>query len=84
MHGLIANGALGPTLLAQREVVQHAWPAVDVAAARHVGRHWGIQADRTRRHLMTVDALCRMGKNTKKGSNIGEAPDITKKYEVWN
>ncbi len=58
MHGLIANGALGPTLLAQRDVVQHAWPTVDVAAACDVGRHRGIQADRTRRHLVTVDALC--------------------------
>ncbi len=58
MHGLIANGALGPTLLAQRDIVQHAWPTVDVAAARDVGRHRGIQADRTRRHLVTVDALC--------------------------
>lgn len=57
VHSLITNGALGPTLLTQRKVVQHTRPTVDVATTRHVGRHRGIQADRTRRYLMTVDAL---------------------------
>lgn len=57
MDGLVADGTLGPALVAQRQVVQHARPAEDVSAAGDARRHWGVQADGARRHLMTVDAL---------------------------
>lgn len=57
MNGLVADGTLGPALVAQRQVVQHARPAEDVSAAGDARCHRGVQADGARRHLMTVDAL---------------------------
>lgn len=57
LDGLVADGTLGPALVAQRQVVQHARPAEDVPAAGDTRRQWGVQADGARRHLMTVDAL---------------------------
>lgn len=57
MHGLVADGTLGPALVAQRQVVQHARPAEDVSATGDARRHRGVQADGARRHLVTVDAL---------------------------
>lgn len=57
VHSLIADGALGPALVAKRQVVQHAWPAEDVSTAGNAGCHRSIQADGARRHLVAVDAL---------------------------
>lgn len=57
MHSLIADGALGPALVAEGEVVQHAWPAEDVAAACDLRRHRRIQADGAGGHLVAVDPL---------------------------
>lgn len=57
VHGLIADGTLGPGLVAQRQVVQHARPAVDVTAAGDVSSHRRVQADGTGRNLVAVDAL---------------------------
>lgn len=57
MDGLVADGALGPALVTQTQVVQHARPAEDVTAASDArGQGW-VQADGARRHLMAVDAL---------------------------
>lgn len=63
MNGLVADGALGPALVAKREVVQHARPAEDVPTPGDAGCHRRVQADRARRHLMTVDALQTYKKN---------------------
>lgn len=57
VHGLIANGALGPALITKRQIVQHTRPAEDVAAPGDSGCHRGVEADGTRWHLMAVDAL---------------------------
>lgn len=57
MHGLVADGALGPALVAEGEVVQHARPAEDVAAARDLRRHRRVQADGAGGHLVAVDPL---------------------------
>lgn len=75
MHGLVADGTLGPGFLAQRQVVQHAGPAVDVATASDVGCYRRVQADRTRRHLVAVDALCQRKKKDeeKQSSNAFSA-----------
>lgn len=37
--------------------MQHAWPAEDVSTPGDAGCQRRVEADRTRRHLMTVDAL---------------------------
>lgn len=57
VHGLVADGALGPALVTERQVVQHARPAEDVSTARDASRHGRIEADRAGRHLVAVDAL---------------------------
>lgn len=57
VNGLVANGTLGPALVTQRQVVQHARPAEDVSAAGDARCHRGVQTDGARRHLVTVDAL---------------------------
>lgn len=57
MDGLVADGTLGPAALAQAQVVQHAGPAEDVAAAGDARRQGWVQADGARGHLMAVDAL---------------------------
>lgn len=57
MNGLIADGALGPALVAKRKVVQHARPAEDVSTPGDAGCQRRVEADRARRHLVTVDAL---------------------------
>lgn len=57
VNGLVADGTLGPALVTQRQVVQHARPAEDVSAAGDARCHRGVQADGARRHLMTVNAL---------------------------
>lgn len=57
MDGLVADGTLGPALVTQTQVVQHARPAEDVTAARDACRQRGVQADGARWHLMAVDAL---------------------------
>lgn len=57
MHGLVADGTLRPGLLAQRQVVQHAGPAVNMATASDASCHRRVEADRAGRHLMAVDAL---------------------------
>ena len=57
MHGLIADGALGPALITKREVVQHAWPAEDVSTLGDAGCQRRVEADGARWHLMTIDAL---------------------------
>lgn len=59
VNGLVADGTLGPAAVAQRQVVQHARPAEDVSAAGDAGSQRRVQADRARRHLVTVDALQR-------------------------
>lgn len=59
VNGLVADGALGPAAVAQRQVVQHARPAEDVSAAGDAGGQRRVQADGARRHLVTVDALQR-------------------------
>lgn len=66
MHGLVADRTLGPGFFAQRQVVQHAGPAVDVATASDVRCHRRVQADRARRHLVAVDALFRREREKKK------------------
>lgn len=57
MYRLITDGALGPALVTERQVVQHAWPAEDMATAGDMGRYRGVEADGAGGHLMTVDAL---------------------------
>lgn len=57
VDGLVADGTLGPALVAQTQVVQHAWPAEDVTAACDARRQGWVQADGARWHLMAVDAL---------------------------
>lgn len=57
MYRLITDGALGPALVTERQVVQHAWPAEDVATAGDMGRYRGVEADGAGGNLMTVDAL---------------------------
>lgn len=57
LNGLVAYGALGPTLVTKRQVVQHARPAEDVSTAGYAGCQRRVEADGTRRHLVTVDAL---------------------------
>lgn len=57
MNGLVADGALGPVLVTQRQVVQHARPAEDVSTPGDAGCHRRVEADRAGWHLMTVDAL---------------------------
>lgn len=42
MDGAVADGALAPGLLAQREVVQDARPAEDVPAASDLGSGGGV------------------------------------------
>lgn len=57
VDGLVADGTLGPAALAQAQVVQHAGPAEDVAAAGDARCQGWVQADGARGHLMAVDAL---------------------------
>lgn len=57
VDGLVADGTLGPALVTQTQVVQHARPAEDVTAAGDARRQGWVQADGARRHLMAVDAL---------------------------
>lgn len=57
VHGLVADGALGPALVAKRQVVEDARPAEDVSAPCDASCHRRIEADGARRHLMAVDAL---------------------------
>lgn len=57
VHGLVADGTLGPAPVTQTQVVQHARPAEDVPAARDARRQGRVQADGARRHLVAVDAL---------------------------
>lgn len=64
MDGLVADGTLGPAALAQAQVVQHAGPAEDVAAAGDARRQGWVQADGARGHLVAVDALQAHRKST--------------------
>ena len=57
MDGLVADGTLGPALVTEGQVVQHARPAEDVSTPGDAGCQRRVQADRARRHLVTVDAL---------------------------
>lgn len=57
VDGLVADGTLGPALVAQTQVAQHARPAEDVAAASDARCQGRVQADGARGHLMAVDAL---------------------------
>lgn len=57
VDGLVADGTLGPALVTQIQVVQHAWPAEDVTAASDARCQGWVQADGARWHLMAVDAL---------------------------
>lgn len=57
MHGLIADGALGPALVTKRQVVQHTWPTEDVSTPGDAGCHRRVEADGARWHLMAIDAL---------------------------
>lgn len=57
VDGLVADGTLGPALVTQTQVVQHARPAEDVTAACDARRQGWVQADGARGHLMAVDAL---------------------------
>lgn len=66
MHSLIADGALGPALVTEGEVVQHAGPAENVAAACDLCRHRRVQADGAGGHLMAVDPL-----QVERGRNAG-------------
>ena len=47
MDGLKADWTFAPLVVGQRQIVQNAWPAKDVAAASDFGRSWWIQTDRT-------------------------------------
>lgn len=69
-NGLVADGTLGPALVAKREVVQHARPAEDVSTPGDAGCHRRVQTDRARRHLMTVDALQTYKKRTNNGLSL--------------
>lgn len=57
MDSLVADGTLGPALVAEGQVVKHAGPAEDVSAARDASRHRRVEADGAGRHLVAVDAL---------------------------
>lgn len=57
VNGLVADGTLGPALVTERQVVQHARPAEDVSTARDAGGHRRVETDRAGRHLVAVDAL---------------------------
>lgn len=57
MHSLVADGALGPALVTERQIVQHTRPAEDVSTSSDVGCYRRIEADGTRGHLVAVDAL---------------------------
>lgn len=57
VDSLVADGTLGPAPVAQTQVVQHARPAEDMTTASDARRHWRVQADGARRHLVAVNAL---------------------------
>lgn len=57
VDGLVADGTLGPALVTQTQVVQHARPAEDVTAASDARCQGWVQANGARWHLMAVDAL---------------------------
>lgn len=57
MHSLVADGTLGPALVTQGQVVQHARPAEDVSAPSDASCHRWVEADGARRHLVAIDAL---------------------------
>lgn len=57
MNSLVADGAIGPTLVTKGQVVQHARPAEDVSTTGNTGCQRRVEADGARWHLMTVDAL---------------------------
>ena len=57
VNRFVANRALAPLLIRQRQIMQHAWPAVNMSASCHFSGNRWMQADWTARFLVAVNSL---------------------------